>query len=303
MPAAIRTVGYPATPPPPPKPPMTDHTRTPTDLAATASPAGGPGYALVTGASSGIGAAFAREYARRGIPLILTARRADRLQALADALRPQVDVQVIAADLADPAAPAALEAEIRRRGLRVAHLVNNAGYGVPGRYLSAGWKTHADSLQVMLTAVCELTHRFLPDMEAAGYGRIVNVASLAGLVPASAGHTLYGATKAFLIRFSECLALETAPKGVHVMALCPGFTYTEFHDVNGMRARVENLPKWLWLDADTVVRIGLDAVERGRSRCVTGGANRFIAGLCKYLPDAFARALVASRSSQFRDVD
>lgn len=270
----------------------------------SARPAGrASGHALVTGASSGIGAAFAREYARRGIPLILTARRADRLEALAATLRPQVDVQVIAADLADPAAPALLEAEVRRRGLHVAHLVNNAGYGVPGRYLSADWKTHADSLQVMLTAVCELTHRFLPAMEAAGHGRIVNVASLAGLVPASAGHTLYGATKALLIRFSECLALETAPKGVHVTALCPGFTYTEFHDVNGMRDRVSKLPKWLWLDADTVVRLGLDAVERGRSRCVTGRANRLIAGLCKYLPDGLARALVASRSSQFRDVD
>ena len=263
--------------------------------------AGASGHALVTGASSGIGAAIAREYARRGIPLILTARRVERLDALAAELRPQVDVVVLAADLADPAAPAALEAAVRERGLHVAHLVNNAGYGVPGRYLSADWKTHADSLQVMLHAVCELTHRFLPAMEAAGYGRIVNVASLAGLVPASAGHTLYGATKAFLIRFSECLALETKDKGVHVCALCPGFTYTEFHDVNGMRARVSKLPTWLWLDADAVARQGLDAVEAGRARLVTGGANRIIAALSKYLPDRLAHALVASRSDEFRD--
>lgn len=261
------------------------------------------GYALVTGASSGIGAAFAREYARRGIPLILTARRRDRLEALADTLRAHVDVRVIAADLADPAAPAALIAEIGKSGLHVAHLVNNAGYGVPGRYLSADWKTHADSLQVMAVAVCELTHRCLPAMEAAGYGRIINVASLAGLVPASAGHTLYGATKSFLIRFSECLAMETATKGVHVTALCPGFTYTEFHDVNGMRGRVSQLPRWLWLDADAVASQGIEAVERGRTRHVTGAANRLIAGLCKYLPDRVAHALVASRSAQFRDVD
>ncbi|MFZ5638974.1 MAG: SDR family NAD(P)-dependent oxidoreductase [Pseudomonadota bacterium] len=261
------------------------------------------GYALITGASSGIGAAIAREYARRGVPLILTARRADRLEALAAELRPKVDVVVLAADLADPAAPATLHADIVGRGLHVAHLVNNAGYGVPGRYLSADWKTHADSLQVMLNAVCELTYRFLPAMEAAGHGRIVNVASLAGLVPASAGHTLYGATKAFLIRFSECLAMESEARGVHVSALCPGFTYTEFHDVNGMRARVSKLPKWLWLDADSVARMGLDAVERGQRRCVTGGANRFIAGLSKYLPDGLARALVAGRSKEFRDSD
>lgn len=259
------------------------------------------GYALITGASSGIGAAIAREYARRGVPLILTARRADRLQALADALKSKVDVVVLAADLADPTAPAALQAEIERRGLHVAHLVNNAGYGVPGRYLSADWKTHADFLQVMIVAVSELTHRFLPAMEAAGYGRIINVASLAGLVPPSAGHTLYGAAKSFLTRFSECLALETGDKGVHVTALCPGFTYTEFHDVNGMRERVSKLPKLLWLDADTVARLGLDAAERGQTRCVTGFANRVIAGISKYLPDGLARGLVASKSKEFRD--
>jgi short-subunit dehydrogenase len=261
------------------------------------------GYALVTGASSGIGAAIAREYARRGVPLILTARRTDRLEALAAELRPRVEVVVLAADLADPAAPAALHAQIVERGLHVAHLVNNAGYGVPGRYLSADWKTHADSLQVMLHAVCELSYRFLPAMEAAGYGRIVNVSSLAGLAPASAGHTLYGATKAFLIRFSESLALEVQDKGVHVCALCPGFTYTEFHDVNGMRERVSKLPKWLWLDADAVARQGLDAVDAGRMRVVTGGANRAIAALSKYLPDRLARALVASRSDEFRNAD
>ncbi len=261
------------------------------------------GYALVTGASSGIGAAIAREYARRGVPLILTARRTERLQALADELRPQVDVVTLAADLADPAAPAALQAEIATRGLHVAHLVNNAGYGVPGRYLSEDWKTHADFLQVMIVAVSELTHRFLPAMEGAGYGRIVNVASLAGLVPASAGHTLYGAAKSFLIRFSESLALEVAGRGVNVCALCPGFTYTEFHDVNGMRERVSKLPKLLWLDAASVARLGLDAVERGQTRCVTGRANRVIAGISKYLPDGLARALVASRSKEFRDAD
>jgi short-subunit dehydrogenase len=261
------------------------------------------GHALITGASSGIGSAIAREYARRGVPLILTARRLDRLDALAETLRTQVAVTTIAADLADPAAPAALQAEIERRGLAVSHLVNNAGYGVPGRYLSESWQTHADFLQVMVTAVAELSHRFLPPMEMAGYGRILNVASLAGLVPASAGHTLYGAAKGFMIRFSECLALEMQAKGVHVTALCPGFTYTEFHDVNGMRERVSGLPKWLWLDAETVARLGVDAVERGDARCITGGANRAIAGLTKYLPDGLARALVASKSKEFRDAE
>jgi short-subunit dehydrogenase len=258
---------------------------------------------LITGASSGIGAAIAREYARRGRPLVLTARRADRLEALAAELRGQVPVEVIVADLADPAAPAFLFEETRRRGLAVETLVNNAGYGVPGRYLSADWATHRDFLQVMVTAVAELTHRFLPAMEAAGRGRILNVASLAGLVPASAGHTLYGASKGWLIRFSECLALESAPRGIHVTALCPGFTYSEFHDVNGMREKVSRLPKLLWLDADTVARLGVDAVEAGRTRLVTGAANRVVAWISRYVPDAISRALFAGRTRDFRDTD
>jgi len=260
-------------------------------------------HALVTGASSGIGADIAREYARRGKPLVLTARRAERLEALAAELRPLVPVTVIPADLADRDAPAQLFAATNARGIFVDTLVNNAGYGVPGRFLSTGWKTHADFLQVMVQAVGELTHLYLPAMEAAGRGRILNVASLAGLVPASPGHTMYGATKAWLIRFSECLALEVKPRGVHVTALCPGFTYTEFHDANGMRATVSKLPKWLWQDSATVARLGVDAVEAGRARVVTGAINRLLAGLSKYLPDGLAKALVGSRAKDFRNVD
>jgi hypothetical protein len=269
----------------------------------TTNPRAPAGHALVTGGSSGIGAAIAREYARRGVPLILVARRGERLEALAATLRSQVAVETIVADLSDPAAPRLLFEAVAARGLTVTHLVNNAGYGVPGRYLSSDWKTHADFLQVMVTSVAELAHRFLPAMEAAGYGRILNVASMAALTPSSAGHTLYGAAKAFVIHFSESLAQESKPRGVHVTALCPGMTYTEFHDVNGMRSRVSKLPKSLWLDADSVARLGIDALERGDLRCVTGGMNRLIAGISKYLPDAVARAVVGSRSKDFRNAD
>ncbi len=261
------------------------------------------GHALITGASSGIGAALAREYAGRGVPLVLVARRAERLEALAAELSPKVDCVVIAADLADPATPARLFRETQSRGLFIETLVNNAGYGVPGRYLSADWKTHADFLQVLMTSVAELTHHYLPAMEAAGRGRILNVASLAGLVPASAGHTLYGATKLWLIRFSESLDQESRARGVHVTALCPGMTYTEFHDVNGMRDKVAKLPKGIWLGSEEVAKLGVDAVEAGKPRIVTGRANRLIAALSKYLPEAVARALIGSRSKDFRDAD
>lgn len=260
-------------------------------------------YALVTGASSGIGADIAREYAARGKPLVLTARRVERLEALAEELGSQVPCEVLAADLAAPGAPAALFAETQTRGIFVDTLVNNAGFGVPGRYLSVDWQTHADSIQVLMTSVAQLTHLYLPAMEAAGRGRILNVASLAGLVPATAGHTLYGACKAWLIRFSETLDQESRSRGVFVTALCPGMTYTEFHDVNGMREKVSKLPKGIWLTSAEVARLGVNAVESGRTRLVTGRSNKLIAGLSKYLPDRLARALLAAKAKDFRDAD
>jgi short-subunit dehydrogenase len=258
-------------------------------------------FVLITGASAGIGEALAREYARRGRALVLLARRNERLQALAHELRSQVPVEILTADLADPAAPAAIQATLSERGIVVGGLVNNAGYGLPGAYHVPDWSAHARFLQVMVSAVCELTWRLLPEMQSRGRGEILNVASLAGLVPPTAGHTLYGPTKAFVIRFSETLAKEVGPKGVHVTALCPGMTYTEFHDVNGMRATVAKLPKGIWLDAATVAKLGVDAVESGRTRLVTGRANRLIAALSKYLPDRLAGALIAAKAKDFRD--
>ncbi|KFN44742.1 SDR family NAD(P)-dependent oxidoreductase [Arenimonas oryziterrae] len=272
-------------------------------MSSTTPLANNPGYVLITGASSGIGAEIAREYSRRGRSLILTARRTDRLEALARELGVNAPCVVITSDLSQADAPRRLFAETQARGLHVDTLVNNAGYGVPGRYLSSDWRVHADFLQVMITAVGELTHLYLPAMEQAGRGRILNIASLAGLVPASAGHTMYGATKAWLIRFSECLALETAPRGVLVTALCPGFTYSEFHDVNGMREKISKMPKFLWLTSEQVARIGVDAVEAGKTRVITGAPNKLVAFLCKYLPDALARALVASKTKDFRDAE
>jgi short-subunit dehydrogenase len=261
-----------------------------------------PRWALVTGASAGIGAAFARELASRGASLVLTARRADRLAVLAAELleRHGTRVECIAADLADTAAPQQLCDEIGRRGIRIDVLVNNAGYGVPGSYLVPTWDTHAAFLQVMVTAPCELVYRLLPAMQQHGYGRIVNIASLAGLVPGSAGHTLYGASKAFLIKFSQSLALENRAHGVNVCAVCPGFTYSEFHDVTGTRKIVSKMPNWMWLSSDEVARRGMDAVERGDIVYITGRINRAIKTLFKLLPDRFALHSMQKRAKNFR---
>lgn len=146
-------------------------------------------------------------------------------------------------------------------------------------------------LRVMVTSVAELTYRLLPAMLERGYGRIINVASLAGLVPAPGGHTLYAATKAFLIKFSEALGHEVRAEGVHVTALCPGFTVSEFHDVTGTRDQMKGLPSWMWLDSATVARQGYDAVMQGLPIYVNGRINRTIATLVRVAPLWLIRAV------------
>ena len=242
--------------------------------------------ALITGGSSGIGEAFADVFAAEGFDLVLTARRDDRLRAVQARLQQQhgVRVEVIVADLSQRDAPARLCTEIAARGLTIDALVNNAGYGVPGSYTASTWDTHAAFLQVMVTAVAELTHRLLPGMIERRYGRIVNVASLAGLVPSPAGHTLYAASKAFLIKFSESLAHEVRRDQVHVTAVCPGFTRSEFHDVLGTRASVSRIPRFLWMDAADVARQGYAGVMAGKPLVINGRANAAIATLVRILP-------------------
>jgi len=261
--------------------------------------------ALVTGASAGIGAAFARIYASHGYDVALSARRPDRLERLAEeiSLRYGVETLTVAADLAQPTAPAAILDHLAAHGRTVDALVNNAGYGLPGLYADTRWEDQQAFLQVMLHAPSELAHRVLPGMVERRFGRIVNVASLAGLIPGSAGHTLYGATKAYLVRFSQSLHLENLATGVQVSALCPGFTYSEFHDVNATRDLVSrSTPPWLWLGADEVAAAGYEAVEANRPVCVPGAPNKAIAALAKLLPDEWVLALMATQGRRFRKV-
>src|SRR6185503_15473507 len=148
-----------------------------------------------------IGKAFAELLAQKGYAVVLTARRGDRLEALATQLKQKYGVatHTIVADLAQPQASEYIAAELKSRGLVIDLLVNNAGYGVPGSYVNVAWGDHERFMQVMVTAVLDLTYRLLPAMIERGWGRIINIASVAGMVPSPAGHTLYGASKAFLI--------------------------------------------------------------------------------------------------------
>ena len=258
--------------------------------------------ALITGASAGIGEEFARQLAAAGWNLVITARRQDRLAELATRLRGehQVTVSCIQSDLAEADAVQRLVAELDQRAMTVDMLVNNAGYGLPGDFTAHPWEVHQQFLQLMLSAPTELVHRLLPGMRERDFGRVINVASLAGLVPAPAGHTLYAAVKSYLIKFSQALALENRDRNLHVCALCPGFTYSDFHDVNGTRSMVSKMPRFMWMDAATVVRQGLEAVERGQAVHVNGRWNRFVHGMVKHLPDSMATALVDRRSKSFR---
>ena len=256
--------------------------------------------ALVTGASAGLGAAYARQLAARGADLVLVARREERLAALADELRGQGRrAQVIAADLSRPEAPD----EIVSRMERPADiLVNNAGFGLPGTYVNTSWTEQRDFIQLMVTACAHLAHAVLPGMHARNYGRIVNVASLAGIVPGSAGHTLYGASKSFLISFSQSLNAEGRAAGVDVraQACCPGFTYTEFHDVNGTRERMGTMPDALWMQADEVVRGSLGALDGGPVTFVPGRMNKTIARAVRLAGPERAGRLFAKQSAKYR---
>ncbi|GAB4198712.1 MAG: SDR family oxidoreductase [Wenzhouxiangellaceae bacterium] len=261
-------------------------------------------WALITGASAGIGKEFAQQLAAAGYHLVLTARRRDRLETLADELKQAhgIETRIIVADLADPKAPTAITKEIEGAGIALEVLVNNAGYGVAGKLTAVEWKTHQDFIQVMMTAVVELCYLLLPLMRRQQYSAIINVASLAGLVPGSAGHTLYGAAKSFLIRFSESLHLENEEFGVRVQALCPGFTYSEFHDVVGTRDQVSRMPDYMWQSAEEVVRESLEKAGQDNALpvLVSGRVNRMISRLVRWMPMRSAYNMVRKRSRQFR---
>lgn len=261
-------------------------------------------WALITGASAGIGTEFAKQLAADNFNLVLVARREDRLQQLAEQLEKEYSAQslIISVDLAIVDSINLIQQQLQAHGITVHTLVNNAGYGVTGRFNHVKWQVHADFMQVMVSAVIQLSYALLPSMQTVGTGQIINIASLAGVVPAPAGHTLYAASKAFLIKFSEALALENEDKGIKVQALCPGFTYTEFHDVTKTREQVSEMPQYMWMSATEVVSESLHELTRKSPRIVliNGKVNRFIARLMRWLPQKFALNMIRKRGKEFR---
>ncbi len=250
-------------------------------------------FTLITGASSGIGEALARRLARERRPVALVARRTDRLERLAGELRAAhgTDVQVITADLTTAGAGAALQAEVERRGIVVDWLVNNAGFGTHGRFHELPVARELEEIQLNVSALVELTGRFLPAMVERGRGAVMNIASVGGFGPGPFMAT-YCATKAFVLSFSESLASEVRGTGVHVLCVCPGFTRTEFQ---GKLDTVDtsHIPAFAWMTADQVAEQAIAAVGQ-RSVLVNGMMNAVAAGLYRHLPASVTTRLVGN---------
>jgi hypothetical protein len=227
--------------------------------------------ALITGASSGIGEAFARELAARGHSVTLVARRADRLERLADELRAEhgVRVEVIPTDVGNPQEREDLVEEVENRGLAVNLLVNNAGFGIYAPFVEVGLAREFEQVELLVGAVMDLTGRLLPGMLARGRGAIVNVSSTAAF-QALPGNGTYAAGKAWVLLHSEALHEEVKGRGVTVTAVCPGPVRSGFQEASEPLF-ADRLPKFVWRDPDRVARDGLRAVQRGKRSVIPGG--------------------------------
>lgn len=243
------------------------------------------GTALITGASSGIGAAFAEALAQRGMNVVLVARSEDRLRQLANDLQAKhvVKADVVVQDLTHPDAATAVFKAVEALGIEVEMLVNNAGFGDYGAFGDRPRQKQMDMIQLNISALVDLTHQFLPQMQQRQAGSILNIASIAGFQPMPY-LAVYAATKAFVLSFSEALWAENRSQGVHVMAVCPGPTESSFFDV-------ADFPKTLASDgqgivpAEVVVKEALEGLKNKQLSVVTGGiGNQAIVNAARFLP-------------------
>jgi uncharacterized protein len=241
--------------------------------------------ALITGPTAGLGAGFAHRYATDGYDLVLVARDKQRLEQLAAELRADagVGVEVLAADLAVAADRERVAARLAE-GVQV--LINNAGFGTSGEFWNVHYSLLQSQLDVNVTAVMQLTHAALPSMLEAGKGTVINVASVAGLLPGR-GST-YSASKAWVVSFSEGLANGLAGTGVGVHVLCPGFVHTEFHDRAGID--MSGMPSWFWLEVPEVVRDTLAAVAKGEVVIIPGLQYKALTTAGRVAPRGLVRA-------------
>lgn len=254
--------------------------------------------ALVTGATAGIGATFARQLAASGHDLVLVARREDRLVEIAAELEAAhgITVRVQVADLSTSEGCAVVEARLAAADDPIDLLVNNAGTTLNTSFLRSTPEDEERLLRLNVHAVMRLTHAALPAMVARGGGGVINVSSVSGFAPVMPGST-YAATKAWVTNFSQSVALSVRNRGVRVMALCPGYTRTEFHDTAGIN--MSATPSWLWLAADDVVRAGLRDFARGRLVSVPDWRYKAAVFGMRHAPQGLLRR--AARDNRGRD--
>jgi short-subunit dehydrogenase len=250
--------------------------------------------ALITGASSGLGAEYARQLAQKGADVVLVARDKHALEALAEELRAQhgVEVEVLAADLLAPRQCAKVEARLADASRPVEVLVNNAGYGLPLAFERNSVDDEVRHLRLHVEVAMRLMHAALEPMLARGHGRIINIASVAAFTPRST----YGAVKGWIVSFSTWANARYARDGVTITAVCPGFTHTNFHERAGMPPGEEGVPGWMWLDAPYVVAASLRDVARGRDVSIPSLRYKAIVALTRFLPaGVLARAAATGR--------
>ncbi|MET8483706.1 SDR family oxidoreductase [Streptomyces tendae] len=236
--------------------------------------------ALITGSTAGLGAAFARRLAADGHDLVLVARDTKRLREQATELhdRHGIEAEVLTADLSTDAGIDAVAARLGDRRNPVDLLINNAGFGNKGRFLDVPMADELTMLKVHCEAVLRLTSAAVEAMRERGRGGVVNVASVAAFVPRGT----YGASKAWVVQFTQGVAKDLAGSGVRLMALAPGFVRTEFHERAGMGT--DNIPNWMWLDADNVVAAGLADLSRGKSLSIPDPRYKALMGAAKLVP-------------------
>ena len=237
---------------------------------------------LITGASAGLGAEFARQLALQGRDLVLVARRMKPMERLAAELHDEynIAVDVVSADLSLQGEPGRLFAEMESRGHVIDYLINNAGAVGPDLVKNPDWDAQQRYLELMITSYAAMCHFFIPPMRERGEGRVINVASVAGLISFSGDYS-YGPTKAYLVSLSRSLSLSFSGEGLKIMALCPGFTHTDFHASDQQTKMKQGTPGYLWYDADVVVREGLAAIERGCSTYTSGRLYRWTVPVLK----------------------
>lgn len=258
-------------------------------------------YALITGASSGIGAALARRAAARGFDVGLVARRKDRLDALAAELRAGngIEADAFEADLALTGAGERVAQAVKAAGRQPDMLVNNAGFSIARGFSGTSLSEQSAFLELTVNTPVALTHALLKPMLEKGWGRIINISSITALSCGGKGHTLYPAAKSFLLKFSQSLAAEVADKGVNVTAVLPGFVSTEFQEAIGMAGKMSGSTRRFAQTAEEVAAESFARNDRGVEVVVPGVLPKFAAAALRHLPEPWVRAMTRPAAAKY----